>query len=104
MNADAQEWLANVTNDLRSTAMNVNRRIVADKIEAYLRHQIPLTTLVDWAEQQVMEADFDSPATRDAVARLGLADVRAFGLTWDDCEQILRLLGFDANVSIVTAG
>jgi len=84
--------------------MNVTARIVADKIEAYLRHQVPLTTLVDWAQQQVMEADFDSSPIRDAAARLGLADVRAFGLTWDDCEQILRSLGFDAKVSIVTTG
>jgi len=84
--------------------MNVTSQLVAEKIEAYLRHQIPLIELVDWSEQQVMEGDFDSAATRDAVARLGLADVRAFGLTWEDCEQLLRSLGFNAKVSIVTAG
>jgi hypothetical protein len=35
------------------------------------------------------------------VARLGVADVRAFGLTWEDCEQLLKQLGFSARVAIV---
>lgn len=35
------------------------------------------------------------------MARLGLADVRAFGLTWEDCEQVLRELGYGARVEIV---
>jgi hypothetical protein len=38
---------------------------------------------------------------RNAVARLGLADVWAFGLTWEDCESILKQLGYDARVEIV---
>ena len=40
-------------------------------------------------------------AIRDAVARLGLADVQAFGLTWEDCASILKHLGYDARVEIV---
>ena len=36
-------------------------------------------------------------AIRDAVARLGLADVRAFGLTWADCQSILKQLGYNAR-------
>jgi hypothetical protein len=35
------------------------------------------------------------------VARLGVADVRAFGLTWKDCEAMLRTLGYDARVEVV---
>ncbi|MDH5564448.1 MAG: hypothetical protein OEY91_12605 [Nitrospirota bacterium] len=34
---------------------------------------------------------------RDVVARLGVADVRAFGLTWEDCEQLLKRLGYSAQ-------
>jgi len=37
---------------------------------------------------------------RDAVARLGVADVRAFGLTWEDCEQLLNQLGYSVHVNI----
>ncbi len=61
--------------------MEITRQTVAEKIAAYLRHQLTLEQLVGWAEQQVMEGQFESPVVRDTVARLGLADVRAFGLT-----------------------
>ena len=83
--------------------MGVTRQIVADQLAAYLRDQISLRDLVDWAEEQVMEGEFESATVRDAVARLGLADVRAFGLTWEDCQRLLRDLGFSARVEIGTA-
>ncbi|HEX4054001.1 MAG TPA: hypothetical protein VHX86_07025 [Tepidisphaeraceae bacterium] len=84
--------------------MLITRQTIAEKVEAYLRHQINLNDLVAWAEQEMMEGDFDSQASRDATARLGVADVRAFGLTWEDCEQLLASLGFNAKVSIVSVG
>ncbi len=83
--------------------MRVTRQIAADQLAAYLREQISLHELVDWAEAQVMESEFESATVRDAVARLGLADVRAFGLTWEDCQHLLRDLGFAAQVRIGTA-
>lgn len=81
--------------------MLVTRKAAAEKIAAYLHHQISLAQLVDWAEQQIMDADFDSPESRDAAARLGVADVRAFGLTWEECEAMLRKLGYNARVEIM---
>jgi len=30
----------------------------------------------------------------DILARLGLADVKAFGLYWEDCNEIMNRLGF----------
>ncbi len=51
----------------------------------------------------MMEGEFDpsdAPTIRDVVARLGLADVRAFGLTWEDSEALLKRLGFAARVEI----
>jgi hypothetical protein len=86
--------------------MLVTKRVVADKIAAYLRHTITLVDLVDWAERALMEADFaenDAVTLSRVVARLGVADVRAFGLTWEDCEQLLDQLGFTARVEIVAA-
>ncbi|MEX2307316.1 MAG: hypothetical protein WD738_06975 [Pirellulales bacterium] len=83
--------------------MLITPQIVADKLGAYLRHQISLEELVDWAEQQVMDGEFESTTVRDAVARMGVADVRAFGLTWDDCQRVLRDLGFAAQVHIESA-
>ena len=86
--------------------MLITKKIVADKIAAYHHHDITLAQLVDWAEQAMMEDEFEEsglPAIRSAVSRLGVADVRAFGLTWEDCEELLGQLGFSARVSIITA-
>jgi len=47
-----------------------------------------------------MDGEFESTGVRDAVAHLGLTDVRAFGLTWDDCQRLLGDLGFAAEVNI----
>jgi hypothetical protein len=83
--------------------MQITRQIVADQIGAYLLHRASLEQLVDWAERGIMDADFESSAVRDAVAHLGLADTRAFGLTWDDCQRLLHNLGFVAHVEIAIA-
>lgn len=76
---------------------------VADQLGAYLRHQTSLDELVDCAEAQVMEGEFESATVRDAVARSGLADVRPFGLTWEGCRRLLHDLGFSTSVRIRTA-
>ena len=61
----------------------ITRRTVAEKLSAYLRHEIALPDLVRWAETAMSEGEFeekDLDAVRDVVSRLGVADVRAFGL------------------------
>jgi len=86
--------------------MVITKQTVADKIAAYLRHDISLAELVSWAEEAMMEGEFaeiDMDAVSGVVSRLGLADVRAFGLAWEDCEQLLRQLGYAARVDIVAA-
>jgi hypothetical protein len=87
--------------------MIVTRQIVAQKLGAYLRHGLTLAELVDWAEEAMREGELDASGfseIRDAIARLGLADVRAFGLSWDDCEGLLRRLGYAAHVEIQAVG
>jgi cobyrinic acid a,c-diamide synthase len=86
--------------------MPITKQTVADKIAAYLRHDISLADLVSWAEEAMMEGEFaaqDATVIADVVSRLGVADVRAFGLAWEDCEQLLRQLGYAARVDIVAA-
>ena len=83
--------------------MILTRQIDADKLRGYLDHRISLLDLANWAESGMMGAEFDDTdfvAIRDAVARLGVADVRAFGLTWEDCESVLNTLGYRAHVDI----
>lgn len=86
--------------------MLITKKIVADEIAAYLHHEITLAQLVDWAEHAMMEDEFEESglaAIRHAVSRLGVADVRAFGLAWEDCEALLGQLGFSARVNIIAA-
>jgi hypothetical protein len=86
--------------------MAITSKNVADRMGAYLHHQLTLEELVNWAENQMMEGEFapdDAEAARDVVARLGLADVRAFGLTWEDCERLLDCLGYSTKVDIVAS-
>lgn len=83
--------------------MVITKQAVADKIAAYLHHRITLAQLVDWSENALMQGEFaeqDAATIAGVVSRLGVADVRAFGLTWADCEELLAQLGFRARVEI----
>ena len=69
---------------------------VISRLTGYLQHELTVDELVDWAEGAIMEGEFEPThfeAIRDIVSRLGVADVRAFGLTWEDCEAFLGRLG-----------
>ena len=82
----------------------LTHEVVVEKLAAHLHHELSLDGLVAWAESALMDGEFDPahlPTIRDVVARIGVADVRAFGLTWEDCEQLLSQLGYSAQVSIV---
>ena len=86
--------------------MLITKQTAAEKLAAYLHHEMTLAQLVDWAENALMESEFadqDMPALRLVVSRLGVADSRAFGLSWEDCEQLLRQLGYAARVDVVAA-
>ena len=84
----------------------ITKEPVAGKMAAYLRHDTSLAELVGWAGEAMMSGDFAEDETTliaDVIARLGVADVRAIGLAWEDCEQLLRQLGYAARVDIVAA-
>lgn len=62
--------------------------------------------MVEWAEHAMMDDEFDDrdlDTIRDITSRLGLADVREFGLAWEDCEAYLSRLGYRAKVDVVRA-
>jgi len=83
--------------------MIVTKKVLTEKLEKYLNREISLNELVDWAEKMLCDEDFDKKdfeLIRDILARLGLADVKEFGLSWEDCCEYLHLLGHTATVSI----
>jgi len=67
----------------------------------YLQHKTSLNDLVEWAEIAFMDGDIqgeDPDVVRDILARLGLTDVKAFGLFWEDCSEFMRRLGYVLRV------
>jgi hypothetical protein len=57
--------------------MIITKQTVANRIAAYLRHDISLGELVSWAEEAMMEgelAEQDEVVLSDALARLRVAD------------------------------
>jgi hypothetical protein len=87
--------------------MTITKKTVADKIAAYLHYETTLAQLVDWSENVLRDgellADRDAGAISSVIARLGVADVRVFGLAWEDCEELLHQLGFSPRVEVVAA-
>jgi hypothetical protein len=86
--------------------MVLTRKALADMLIKYINREIDLPTLVNWAEDMIHEADFESKnfeLIRDILARIGLANVREFGLTWDDCYNYLHKLGYNVRVELLEA-
>ncbi len=84
----------------------ITTKLLAQKLTAYVRHDLGLEDLIDWAEAVMMDGEFDDrhlEIIRPIVARLGVADVRAFGLTWDDCEGFLNQLGYKVRIEVEAA-
>jgi cobyrinic acid a,c-diamide synthase len=79
----------------------IQRQTVRDQLVAYLNQKISLAHLVDWAEKVLNEEVLDpkdAPTLRNIIARIGVADVKAFGLTWEDCYEFLSSLGYRVEV------
>ena len=86
--------------------MLVTRDTVAEQLAAYLEGKRTLAAVVSWAHDAFNEGEFDEAdleVIRDVVARLGLADVAAFGLTWEDAVGMLARLGYRASINIQPA-
>ena len=73
------------------------KQLLAINLLSYLQHKTSLGDFVNWAEDALMEGDIqgeEPEVVRDILARLGLADVKAFGLFWDDCYEYMQKLGY----------
>lgn len=84
----------------------ITRHDVVARLTEYLHHRRTLEELVRWSEGVMMEEDLDKrdlALLREIVGRLGLADVKEFGLTWEDCEDFLSRLGYQVNIEVTQA-
>lgn len=81
------------------------KKIIAEKLLAYLQHRVSLVELVDWAEKSLMEGSYEddqSHTVRNILSELGLADVKAFGLEYQDCEMIMQKLGYTLEIKALS--
>lgn len=84
----------------------ITKAIAASALLAYMRHQLSFSELLNWAEHTLLEANFsdeDMDILTQVLSRLGLADVRALGLSWEDCEELVHLLGHRLQVQLVAS-
>ena len=81
----------------------ITTRDLANKLIDYIYNKISLRELVDWAERVFMEEEFEEEhfdIIREILAYIGLSDVAAFGLTWEDCKRFLERLGYGVNIEV----
>lgn len=83
----------------------ITRETLAGRLKSYLAQDISLATLVAWAENVMMDEEIDPnhlELIRDIVARLGVADVTAFGLSWEELNEMLNKLGYRTRLEFET--
>lgn len=81
--------------------MIISKDDVFNKLRLYLSGQITIEELVDWAETAMMESDFEKSnyeLIRSIIAKLGLSDVRAFSLDWEECRDMINKLGYTVKL------
>lgn len=86
--------------------MKVTRKMAAERLLAWLGGELPKEKLVDWAENALLAGDFSDHEMADLteiLAKIGLADVRAFGLTWEDCSELMARLGYRMEIRAALA-
>ena len=84
----------------------ITKQIIADKLSNYLNHQISLAELVDWSETAIMEGGVEEQYAKtmmQALGKMAAADVKQFGLLWEDCEAIMHSLGYTIKVNVDVA-
>ena len=82
----------------------ITRKIIAENLLAYMQGKISLKQIVSWAEDAMMDSDFENNHEREiseTLAKIGLIDVNTFGLLWEDCDNIIHKLGFNVKIDLV---
>ncbi len=84
----------------------ITRQTVGEKLEAYLNEEMTLAQLGDWAENAMIDEEFEDAHIEllsDVVGRIGVADVESFKLSWEDIVAMLEKLGYRASVALKAA-
>jgi hypothetical protein len=86
--------------------MILTKQDVADNLLNYLQHKTSLNDLVSLAELMVMDASIkqgEEEIVMEVIGKIGVADVKQFGLYWDDCETMMHKLGYKFQINAIKA-
>jgi hypothetical protein len=82
--------------------MTITRHTVAERLLSYLNGGINLAELVDWAESTFVDdelaPDEEIAMLNSIISYLAAADTAQFPLTWEQCVQFLRELGYSVKI------
>ncbi len=84
----------------------ITRQAVSQKLQAYLNEEITLPQIVGWAENAMVDGDFEDEYVgllAGIVGRLGLADAENFRLHWEEIAGMLEKLGYRAAFQLEVA-
>lgn len=84
----------------------ITRQITGAKLQSYLNEELTLAQLVDWAENAMVDEEFEDEYVEllsDVIGRMGVADVDTFKLSWEDIAKMLEKLGYRATVALEMA-
>ncbi|MEI6275754.1 MAG: hypothetical protein WCP08_07180 [Prolixibacteraceae bacterium] len=81
--------------------MVITKQLLAVNLLSYLQHKTSLDDLVAWAENSLMDEKInedDIEVIGSILARIGVADVKTFGLTLEECDEIMKNLGYELKI------
>jgi len=79
----------------------ITRKDISEKFDSYLQHRLTLNELVNWCKDALLHNNFEDDHThkiRNILAQIGSADVKSFGLNWEDFEEIMHKLGYTLQI------
>lgn len=79
----------------------ITKEIIKQRIQDYLLLKINLQSLVDWAEESFMQAEFeekDSAIISDILSKIGVSNVKNFGIQWHEWNEFLSMLGYEVKL------
>lgn len=82
------------------------KETISQQLTSYLNHQLTLAELVGWAEHVILDGniqDADPKKVMRVLGRIAASDAEGFGLLWEDCDDMLRELGYRAHVNVTKA-
>lgn len=81
----------------------ITKETVMQRTQDYLLLKISLRSLIEWAEDSFMQADFDekdATIISDILSKIGVSNVKNFGIQWDEWNEFLSKLGYEIRIEL----